>query len=118
MHAHFDNIERELRAAVDNADDHGELMDRLERLINDAKGARFVAGLTLFGKQFKPGGDPATEIEGIEPPLRRFAHDDTVRTKEGYLARVGYYDDQGRVVVNVVYQAAEYREEDLKPSPI
>jgi len=118
MHAHFDTIERELRAAIESATDQGELMDRLERLINDAKGARFIAGMAVFGKQFKPGGEPAPVLEGVEPPPRRFEEGDKVRTKEGYLAHVGYYDGKDNVVVNVVFQAAEYKEQDLSPSPL
>jgi hypothetical protein len=117
MHKHFDTIERELHAAIESATDQGELMDRLERLINDAKGARFMAGMALFGKQFKPGGEPEPALEGVEPP-RRFGEGDKVRTKEGYLAHVGYYTGPDNVVVNVVFQAAEYREQDLKPSPL
>jgi hypothetical protein len=115
MHQHFDTIERELRAAIDSATDQGELMDRLERLINEAKGVRFTTALALFGSQFKPGDEPAPEVT---EEARAFEEGDKVRTKDGYLAHVGYYDDKGNVVVNVVFQAAEYREQDLSPSPL
>ena len=115
MHQHFDTIERELRAAIDSATDQGELMDRLERLINEAKGARFTTALALFGSQFKPGDEPAP---GVAESDRAFEEGDKVRTKDGYLAYVGYYDEGGKVVANVVFQAAAYREDELRASPI
>lgn len=115
MHRHFDTIERELQAAIDAAGgDNGALLDRLDRLMNDVRGARFAARFALFGKAMKPGGEPEQEIEGVEPPSRAFERDDTVRTKEGYLARVAHYDRAGRVVVNVLFEAAEYKESELK----
>jgi hypothetical protein len=82
--------------------------------MNDVRGARFAARFALFGKAMKPGGEPEQSIEGVEPPPRVFEHDDTVRTKDGYLARVAHYDAKGRVVVNVLFEAAEYKESELK----
>ncbi|MDF0506844.1 hypothetical protein POK33_39515 [Burkholderia cenocepacia] len=115
MHKHFDTIERELKAAIETAGpDLPTLIDRLDRLLNDVRGARFAAGHALFGKGMKPGGPPAEEIAGVAPPPRKFGHDDTVRTKDGYLARVAHYDEKGRVVVNVLFQACEYSESDLR----
>lgn len=114
MHEHFDNIERELKAAQGASEGNPDaFLDRIERLLNDVRSARFAARFAAFGKTVKPGRESEPEIEGIVPPPRKFEHDDTVRTKEGYLARVGYYDRAGKVVVNVVYQACEYDEADL-----
>jgi hypothetical protein len=114
MHQHFDTIERELQAALAAGGDTGALLERLDRLMNDVRGARFAARFALFGKTMKPAGEPEQEIEGIEPPPRAFAHDDTVRTKDGYLARVARYDAKGNVTVNVLFEAAEYKEAELR----
>ncbi|RKT13364.1 hypothetical protein B0G69_6505 [Paraburkholderia sp. RAU2J] len=67
----------------------------------------------LLQRQFKPGSGPAPDVEVNETP-RRFEASDNVRTKEGSLAHVGYYDGRGEVGVNVV-EAAEYREDELTP---
>ena len=67
----------------------------------------------LFGTQFKPA-EVAPEPEGEAPP-RKFAVDDKVRTKEGYIGHVAGYDKKGRAVVNVVWQTCEYAEADLMP---
>jgi hypothetical protein len=120
MTEHFETIERELQAACDSATDFGALEYRLERLIQKVEEARFATRYAQFGKQFTPKEQaaPANVLEAVEPPARRFEHGDKVRTKEGYLAYFGYYDGQNNAVVNVVSQAAEYRETDLTPSPL
>ncbi|WP_109479112.1 hypothetical protein [Paraburkholderia sp. C35] len=117
MDKHFQNIERELNLAMDAVEageaDRETLLERLEMLLNNVKGKRFATGHALFGKQFKPGGEPAKEPEGGEQPPRAFDRGDLVRTKDGYLAYVGYYDQHGKVVANVVYQACDFKESEL-----
>ena len=117
MNAHFETIERELQAACDSAEDFAALEYRLERLIQKVEEARFATRFARFGAQLTPGDAPAPEAV-TAPPAGRFEHGDKVRTKEGYLAYFGYYDAQGNAVVNVVFQAAEYKETDLSPSPL
>jgi hypothetical protein len=118
MQEHFDNIERELQAAIDSVTDFGALDYKLDRLLQKVEQARFATRFAQFGKQFKPGDEAAPSVLDIEPPARRFEHGEKVRTKEGYLAYFGYYDEQNNAVVNVVFQAAEYSEADLSPSPL
>ncbi|KVN83412.1 hypothetical protein [Burkholderia ubonensis] len=117
MDKHFQAIERELNAAMDAVEagegDRAALLERLESLLNNVRGKRFATGFALFGKQFKPGGEPAKELEGVEPPPRQFERGDLVRTKDDYLAYVGYYDQRGRVVANVVFQACDFNESEL-----
>jgi hypothetical protein len=117
MDKHFQTIERELNAAMDAVEagegDRAVLLERLESLLNNVRGKRFATGFSLFGKTFKPGGEAAEEMEGVEPPPRAFNRGDLVRTKDGYLAYVGFYDHRQRVVANVVYQACEFNEGDL-----
>lgn len=119
MHKHFEMIDRELNAAMDAVEagegDAAALLERLEALLHNVRGKRFATGHKLFGKQFKPGGELAASSEDVEPPPQAFERGDMVRTKEGYLAYVGYYDHHNRVVANVVYQACEFNEADLQP---
>lgn len=118
MEKHFQNIERELNLAMDAVEagegDRETLLERLESLLNNVRGKRFATGHALFGKQFKPGGEPAEDMDGVEPPPRAFSRGDLVRTKDGYLAYVGFYDHRERVVANVVYQACEFEQADLQ----
>lgn len=119
MHQHFDAIERELKAGIEaGRNDHGSLLERIERLLNDVRGARFATSFALFGKGLKPGGEPDQDMEGVEPPPRKFKPDATVRTKEGYLGRVVGYDKRGHVVVNVVFEACDYKEDDLRETDL
>jgi hypothetical protein len=117
MQQHFDTIERELQAACDGATDFAALEYKLERLLQKVEQAHFATKFAQFGGQFKPS-EEAPAPDGVEPVARRFENGDKVRTKEGYLAYFGYYDAQNNAVVNVVFQAAEYRETDLSPSPL
>jgi hypothetical protein len=114
MQNHYDAIATELRAAIEAAgDDVAGLLEMLERVNPDVRSARFAAGHALFGKQFKAARESEPTIEGVEPPVRKFAAGDKVRTPGDYLAHVGYYDRKGRVVANVVFQACEFKEDDL-----
>ncbi|MFL9890221.1 hypothetical protein [Paraburkholderia sp. RL17-381-BIF-C] len=121
MYQHFRNIEDELEAAMKSVEagdgDREALLERLENLLNSVRAKRFATGFALFGKQFEPGGEPAEEIEGIEPPPRALKRGDLVRTQDGYLAYVGFYDHKQRVVANVVYEAREFNEADLTLVP-
>jgi hypothetical protein len=117
MHARFDNIERELRAAVESATDHGALINRLERLINDVRSVRFAAHFENIAAGMAAAREPEPALEGVEPPPSRFKHGDKVRTPDGYLAYYGYKVGES-AVVNVVFQATEYKETDLIPSPL
>ncbi len=117
MHEQFDKIERDLKAAIEaGRGDQGALLDRLERLLNDVRGARFSTRFALFGADMKPGGQ--TVEDGDEQSPRKFGRDVTVRTPEGYLARVVGYDKRGKVVVNVVFEACEYTEADLRETSL
>ncbi|WP_186083658.1 hypothetical protein [Burkholderia gladioli] len=115
MHKLFDNIERELQAAIAaGSGDLSALIDRLDRLQNDVRGARFSAAHTLFGAGIMPAGEPETALEGVEPPIRKFAKRDSVRTSDGFLGTVVGYDRTGGVIVNVVFEARGYAEADLR----
>lgn len=117
MHEHFNIIETELEAAVAATDDNEELVWRLDRLLSKVRGVRFSANLAKFGEQFAKASDPP-HVDAEAPAERAFTEGQRVRTRDGYLAYVGYYDRHGCVVVNVVFQAAEYKESDLKLLPI
>jgi hypothetical protein len=114
MQKHYDAIANELRAAIETAgDDMAGLLDMLERVNLDVRSARFAAGFALFGKQFKAAREAEPTIDADEPPPRRFEPGTRVRTPDNYLAHVGYYDSKGRVVANVVFQACEFKEDEL-----
>lgn len=85
----------------------------LDSVINAARALKNAAQLAEFGKQFKPAGDPV-----IDPDApRKFAVDQKVITKEGYIGTVVGHDKQGRAIVNVVWQACEYQEAQLTAIP-
>ncbi|MEX3941586.1 hypothetical protein AB4Y44_18920 [Paraburkholderia sp. BR10937] len=121
MYNHFRTIESELDAAMRAVElgegDAGALLEQLEALLQNVRGKRFATGFALFGEQFQPGGEPAEVLGGIEQQHHTFARGDVVRTKEGYLAYVGYYDHRNHVVANVVYEAREFNEADLTLVP-
>lgn len=106
-----------MRAVELGEGDASALLEQLEALLQNVRGKRFATGLSLFGEQFNPGGEPTAETEGVEPPPRAFRRGDLVRTRDGYLAYVGYYDHRERVVANIVYEAREFNEVDLTLVP-
>lgn len=117
MHEHFNKIEAELEAAVAATNDHEEVVWRLDRLLSKVRGVRFSSSFAKFGEQFVKASDVPRPADG-EPAVQAFKEGQKVRTSDGYLAYVGYYDRKGSVVVNVVFQATEYKESDLKHSPV
>lgn len=112
MQTLLDTILRHVAQAETTAENDPQYIDFLDRVIMEAKSRRAVAAQRTFGAQFKQT-EVAPAGEGDAP--RVFAVDDKVRTKEGYIGHVAGYDKRGRVVVNVVWQACEYAEADLKP---
>lgn len=109
MEHHFDNIARELQDAKTSIEDRTAFLDFLDRVIHEARGVQQLERITQFGTQFKPSGEPA------EPPVDpQFAPFDIVRTKEDYIGYVAGYTRRGHVVVNVVVEACDYKEGDLR----
>lgn len=109
MEHHFDNIARELQDAKASIEDRAAYLEFLDRVIHEARGVQQLERITQFGAQFKAGGEPA------EPPAeRQFEPFDIVRTKEDYIGYVAHYNKRGHVVVNVVVEACDYKEGDLR----
>lgn len=114
MDTDFDAIKALLDGAAyrpdQSPDDYLTLLARLTTEIRDRQRA---AQLAKFGAQFKPAGQAIAET----PEGSRFQRFQQVFTCEGYLGYVAGHDEQGRAIVNVVWEAAEYDEAKLTPIP-
>jgi len=87
--------------------DYIALLERIQKQVQaQLKAARFAS----FGAQF-PAADPAP---AIDPPAGMFQKGDFLRTADGYVGYMAHYDKRGRAVVNVVWQACEYRDDQLQ----
>jgi hypothetical protein len=115
MQQHFDAIRRELQAAADKlgTESTGTFLAMLARVTQEVDQLQNAARLSEFGKQFKPAGELAPESAAP----REFAPGQEVWTHEGYLGYVAGHDAKGKAVVNVVWQACEYKESDLHRIP-
>lgn len=112
---HFDDIERHLAHAESIAKDDEAYVHLLDRVILLAKSRRMTARmrLTAVSEGKKPAG-PVIEFSPTEDQQHKFSRDEKVWTKDGHIGHVVGYDKKGRVVVNVIWQACEYAEADLR----
>jgi len=112
--ADFDAIKAILDTATYRPDsDPDELLALLGRAAAEIRERQRAALLAKFGTQFKPAGQPTEET----PQEARFERFQQVYTKEGYLGYIAGHQEDKRAIVNVVWEAAEYSEDDLTPIP-
>lgn len=88
-------------------------IDLLEQVVALTRNRYRAARLAKFGTQFKPAGESAEE----SPAPRQFQRFQQVYTNEGYLGYIAGHDKQGKAIVNVVWEAAEYDESNLRAIP-
>lgn len=112
----LDTILRHIAQAETTAENDPQYIELLDRVIDEAKARRMAARMRMCAaSEGKAPAGPVVEDKAADAPPRQFARHDRVWTKEGYIGHVAGYDKKGRVVVNVVWQACEYAEGDLKP---
>lgn len=85
----------------------------LGRVLAETRDRERAARLAKFGTQFKPAGQPVEESAAE----RQFQPCQQVFTAEGYLGYIVGHDEQGKAIVNVVWEAAEYDESKLTAIP-
>lgn len=85
----------------------------LDRVLAETRSRQRAAQLAKFGTQFTPAAEASNEPEA-ESQFERFQQ---VYTPEGYLGYIVAHDRQGRAIVNVVWEAAEYPESKLTAIP-
>lgn len=85
----------------------------LGRVLAETRDRERAARLAKFGVQFKPAAQPVEE----SATQSQFQHGQQVFTPEGYLGFIAGHDEQGRAIVNVVWEAAEYDESKLTAIP-
>ena len=112
--ADFDAIKAVLDAAAYRPDsDPDELLALLGRVLVETRERQRAALLAKFGTQFPPAGPALDEV----PEGSRFQRFQQVYTAEGYLGYIAGYAKDGRPIVNVVWEAAEYDESKLHAIP-
>jgi len=112
--ADFDAIKAVLDAAAYRPDsDPDELLTLLGRVMAETRERQRAALLAKFGTQFPPAGQPVEET----PEGAKFERFQQVYTCEGYLGYIAGHDKDGKAIVNVVWEAAEYSEDKLTAIP-
>ena len=112
--ADFDAIKAVLDTAAYRPDsDPDELLALLGRVFAETRERQRAALLAKFGTQFAPADQPADEM----PAGARFERFQQVYTPEGYLGYIAGYAKDGKAIVNVVWEAAEYDEKKLTAIP-
>ncbi len=114
MNNDFDRIKAILDEATYRPDQPpDELLTLLARVLTETRDRQRAALLAKFGTQFTPAGEPTDEA----PEGAQFERFQQVYTCEGYLGYIAGHDKQGRAIVNVVWEAAEYPEDKLHAIP-
>lgn len=112
--ADFDAIKAVLDAAAYRPDQTpDEFLALLGRVMVETRERQRAALLAKFGTQFAPAGQPVADT----PEGAQFERFQQVYTPEGYLGYVAGHARDGRAIVNVVWEAAEYSEDGLTAIP-
>jgi len=110
----FDRIKAILDEATYSPDSSPEeMLALLGRVMVETRERQRAALLAKFGTQFAPADQP-TEETPLEAQFERFQQ---VYTPEGYLGYIAGHAKDGRAIVNVVWEAAEYSEDKLTAIP-
>jgi hypothetical protein len=116
MDAPFKAITGILQALYEQEQDEASManfLTLLSRLSGEIRDLQRAAKLTEFGRQFTPAGEP---VEDSTAP-RQYQPGQQVYTHEGYLGYIAGYNSDGKAVVNVVFEGAEYPEAKLSAIP-
>ncbi|MEJ7804432.1 MAG: hypothetical protein WKG03_00710 [Telluria sp.] len=112
--ADFDAIKAALDAVAYRPDQEPDAyLTLLGRVLAETRDRHRAAQLAKFGAQFPVAGEAAPDT----PEASQFERFQQVFTCEGYLGYIAGHDKQGRAIVNVVWEAAEYPEDKLTPIP-
>lgn len=114
MDTYFDRIKAVLDEAAYAPDQSpDDTLTLLNRVLAETRDRHRAASLAKFGTQFVPASEP-TDEEAQQPRFQPFQQ---VYTCEGYRGYIAGHDKQGKAIVNVVWEAAEYDESDLHAIP-
>jgi len=116
MEAPFKAIKSMLQALYEQEQDAASMaafLTLLSRLSGEIRDLQRAAQLTEFGRQFTPAGEP---VDDATTP-RQYGPGQQVYTPEGYLGYIAGYNSDGKAVVNVVFEGAEYPEAKLSAIP-